>query len=625
MHRSQLAWAAAALVALGCSDASAPAGRAGTIAARAYIDRDASGTHTDADSALAGVSVAVLRDTTEVATAVTDAAGLASFPSLPPGGYTVRLGGEPPAGTVLASNPTPPAPVSFQGTAPAVEFRFAYLPGSVAGTVYRDDNLSGAFEAESDTPGAGLLVYLLAADAGAPGAVLDSVVADAAGAYRFPYVAPGSYWVRFENPTTIDFGAAGATRAVTVTARAAATVSGAFTGSLIIPVLEVRGKTVGQPVAVVGNVSVSPGSFTSGTGGVNSEIWVQDATGGIAVFSVPTADSLTYALGDLVEVSGTLGAFGGQLQISGPVVRELEGNTPVVARNLTGAQVNALGANEGLLVSVANVTVTAVGGGTGAAFNVTATDAAGEAITIRVAGLGTGLARESFVVGNRYNVTGILTQFNGTAQLKPRVAGDLVLAAAITPIATARASSGAVVTVVGNLTVPPGVFTSGSGGVNSEIWVQDATGGIAVFSVPSAEAANLALGDRVEVTGTVSAFNGQLQIGSGPTVVEVTGAAVVAPKDLTGVEVNALGANEGLLVSLGNFTVTGVGTASSSGAFNVDGTADGVAVRLRVNGLPTGLTPAEFTVGSVYAVTGILTQFNGTAQLKLRFRTDVTP
>ena len=48
-------------------------------------------------------------------------------------------------------------------------------------------------------------------------------------------------------------------------------------------------------------------------------------------------------------------------------------------------------------------------------------------------------------------------------------------------------------------------------------------------------------------------------------------------------------------------------------------------VRLRVNGLPTGLTPAEFTVGSVYAVTGILTQFNGTAQLKLRFRTDVTP
>ena len=43
------------------------------------------------------------------------------------------------------------------------------------------------------------------------------------------------------------------------------------------------------------------------------------------------------------------------------------------------------------------------------------------------------------------------------------------------------------------ITAPPAVFPSGSGFVNSVIWVQDATGGIALFSVLTGFIANLFL------------------------------------------------------------------------------------------------------------------------------------
>jgi hypothetical protein len=51
----------------------------------------------------------------------------------------------------------------------------------------------------------------------------------------------------------------------------------------------------------------------------------------------------------------------------------------------------------------------------------------GDTLVVRVNGLATGLTRASFTIGERYNVTGILTQFNGTAQVKPRFATDVAL------------------------------------------------------------------------------------------------------------------------------------------------------------------------------------------------------
>jgi len=424
-----------------------------------------------------------------------------------------------------------------------------------------------------------------------------------------------------ENPTSINFGASGATRRVLVAPGSVVPATAIFTGALITDIATARTRASGQTVAIQGSLTVRPGSFVSGTGGVNSEVWVQDATGGIAVFSVPTADSSLYALGDRVEVQGALSVFSGQRQVGGTGLRftRLGTGTPVAALAQTVAQAMAL-TNEGRLVTIPGLRVTTVQTGTAASFNVTAADASGAEITIRAAAAG--LTRAAFTVGDRYAITGVLTQFNGVAQLKPRGVADV--APAVATIAAARAApAGTVITVGGNITVPPNLFTSGTNGVNSEIWLQDATGGIAAFSVLSAESANFALGDRVELTGTRGANAGQIQLTT-PTLMRVGAGTAPAPLDVTGAAANSL-ANDGRLVTVSGFTVTTVGTGTAA-AFNVTGTTpDGATVTVRVSSLNTGLTRANFTVGQTYTVTGILTQFNAAAQIKLRFRTDVTP
>lgn len=612
--RFTAALSVAALAGLACQEASSPNGVPGAITVQAYIDRDASGTLTAGDSVIASFDVSVELDGQSVASQATDATGRVTFTDLPPARYRVVTSETAPSGTVLSTNAEPTALLPFRGGADTVDYRFSFFPGSADGRVYRDDNTDGDYDPGIDTPGSGLYVLLKSG-----GTTVDSVTADANGLYSFPLVAPGSYTLQFEDTPTIDY-TGGASRTVTIDPEAVASNNGVFTGSLVITIANARARAIGAGVTVVGRLTVPPNIFTSGSGGVNSEIWVQDASGGISVFSVLSASS--FALGDSVEVSGTLGAFSGQLQIqtSPTVTFKAAGNAPAAAA-ITVAQANARGANEGKLVSVSNVRIVSVPGGTGAAFTVVGEDATtGEDIQIRVAAANTGLTRASFAVGSDYIVSGILTQFNGTAQVKPRFATDI---AGPISIAAARASAaGTVVTVAGNITVPPNILTSGTGGVNSEIWVQDATGGIAVFSVPSAS--TLALGDRVEVTGTMGAFSAQLQIATSPVVTFKSAGTPPAPVVVTGTEFNAL-TNDGRLGTLQAVTITTI-PGGTGAAFTVTGTAaDGQVVQIRVGAANTGLTRASFTVGNTYSVTGVLSQFNGTAQVKPRFATDVTP
>jgi len=442
-----------------CKDASEPAARHGTIAVRAYVDRDASGTFTTGDSALSGVQIRAERDGAAAVTATTDDEGLVRFGDMEAGTYRIAAaGGQLPAGATLASNPTPTAAVTFLGDTSRVEFRFVFFPGTVTGRVFREDNGVEGYQVGGDTPGAGLRVELLADSADATGApipsntVLATTTTDANGAYTFNLVRLGNYFVRIENPTTISFGAAGNTRRVIVAPQQSATVSGTtFTGSLVLTIAQARTKAQPSVVAVEGVVTAPPGPFA--TSNNRSEIWVQDATGGIAVFAAPTDLAPAYAVGTRVRVSGILGNNAGQLQIGVP--QQAVGNPPppqleiltgtgtVTPTAVTGTQVNALGANEGRLVQLSGFRVTTVGSAsaTSGAFNVTGTTPDGQTVTLRVAGAipngapNTGLTITSFAVGSRYTITGILTRFTtGTppvtlAQLKPRSTADVVLEA----------------------------------------------------------------------------------------------------------------------------------------------------------------------------------------------------
>ncbi len=611
-----LAAAALALFALGaCDEATAPPGESAAVDVRVYLDRDASGSFSAPDSGLSGVALTLVPTSgPEIAlSATSDAQGIATFREVQPGAYTLTLPSTAPAGTVLATATAPRVVVSAIGQVQAPEVRYAWLPGSISGRIFRDDDGNGAFST-GDTPGAGLFVVLSRGTTR-----VDSLVADEQGAFRFPFLTPGSYTVRLENPGTITY-AGGATRTIAVAASSMNTVSAIFTGALVIPIAEARARPVGATVAVIGNLVVRPGRFTSGA---NSELWIQDATGGIAAFSVPTADSALYQLGDRLEISGARSAFSQQSQINIARISNLGPGTVPTPVSQSAAQVNAL-TLDGQLVRVANLTVTSIPTGTGPAFTVVSEDASGTRVDLRIAGLGTGLSRASFTVGSRYTITGVLTRFNANAQIKIRDVNDVQAGIPVTPIATVRSTgvNGTSYTIAGRISAAPGSFTSGTNNVNSEIWVQDASGGIAVFSAPTADSTTLALGTLVEVAGARSAFSGQLQLGS-PTITRIGAGAAIAPAVQNGTQVTAR-TLEGQLVTLPGFTVTTIGGGTGA-AFTVTGTADGATVQVRVGGALRGLSRASFTVGNTYSVTGILTQFNGTAQIKPRVASDVTP
>ncbi|MEO7522174.1 MAG: SdrD B-like domain-containing protein, partial [Gemmatimonas sp.] len=201
-----------------CSEATAPAGKSADVQVRAYIDVDASGSFTAADAPMSNVTIALLSNDgavrAEVAQAVTGANGIATF-KVAPGSYTVRLPATVPGGAVLASSSEPRIVVSALGTYTASDIRYAYLPSTISGRIFRDDNANGTFDA-TDTPGAGLAVVLRSELGSAPGARVDSVVTDATGAYEFRFLPPGAYYTVLENPTSINFGTSGATRRVVV-------------------------------------------------------------------------------------------------------------------------------------------------------------------------------------------------------------------------------------------------------------------------------------------------------------------------------------------------------------------------------------------------------------------------
>ena len=479
--------AIAVLVALAaCDEAAAPEGEPGDLTVAAYIDNDASGTLTAGDTPIPGLTVAVFDGTREVASAPTGADGRVTFSDLPPGSYRVESTGTVPAGATLTSNPSPSAVIDFRGRSVSVDFRYAMFPGIITGRVFRDENANGTFEQGTDIPGPGLWVWLRA-DTGAVGAKLDSVRTDSLGAYRFGRVAPGSYFLEFERLGAINYGASGSTRRITVVGAATASQNVLFTGSIFVTVRQARATPVDSTVAVIGDITVPAGVFNGATPGANSEIWVQDSTGGIAVFSVPTADSATYRLGTRVEVVGPIALFNGQKQITRTSIRVRTGGSVVAPKANTAAQARAL-TDEGRLINVPSLRVVTVPTGTGGAFTVVTVSSTNDTLQIRVNGTATGLTRGSFIVGERYNITGILTQFNGTAQLKPRFATDVQQIVA-TPVARI---------VINELMPDPALVADGAGE-----WIELYNWGTASIDIQNWKLFGNSAGDTARITASL--------------------------------------------------------------------------------------------------------------------------
>ena len=171
-----------------------------TIKGTIYRDADRSESLEDGEKLYEGVTVDLLdADGHVVATTTTDAHGAYAFTNLEEGTYKVRVRKEGPIADLVqtedpdATKDNASGDITLELTNPIKEnVNFGYISdNSIAGTVYRDDNRSGALNpGEKGYPEQ--TVQLLDKD----GAVVATTKTDANGAYSFDNLPDGTYSVR---------------------------------------------------------------------------------------------------------------------------------------------------------------------------------------------------------------------------------------------------------------------------------------------------------------------------------------------------------------------------------------------------------------------------------------------
>ena len=178
-----------------------------------------------------------------------------------------------------------------------------------------------------------------------------------------------------------------------------------------------------------------------------------------------------------------------------------------------------------------------------------------------------------------------------------------------------------------------GIVTSFPGQVdNSFTWIEDETGGIQIFS-SALEGTDppIEIGDRIEISGTLSEFGGQLQIGGTVSLNALEKDVLVpVPMASTTGEIAAAGPVptaplQGRLVSLTGVEITadfGSGSLNVQNATINDGSGaaimridDGVANRDNL--------PSLYPAGTCYDVVGMVGSFDGAGQIFPRSTDDI--
>ena len=586
---------------------SIPEGIPGTVQVRAFVDEDGSGAYSPGtDVPLAGLTVALVApDGTPAGQAETNAEGQAVFSGVRPGGYSVELSGPVPGGAVLVSGTRPSVAVPAQGGTVEARFRFVSSPGSLQGLVFRDVSGSGDFDPATDETGEGFRIELFRGG-DAAGEASGDMITGPNGVFSFEALRPGAWTLRITPPPPLQV-AGDSVRTVTVGAGATTSVDVIFEGDLVLEIADARTLSSGTPVTVEGVVTAAQNTWNP------REVMVQDATGGILVF-VRSGQSPALELGDRVRVSGTIGFFSGNIQITNPTVEFMGVEAPPEPRRITGEEMLAR-TYEGQLVTLSRVTVDSIDVQNFDNHDVFVTAEDGSELIIR-GDSRSGIASADWTVGVTYQVTGSLRFFGGNPQLYPRSTADFFDVNGELGVAQVRALAvGDPATIRGIVTVDQPAF----GGRN--IFVQDATGGILVFLASADSGLGLEIGDEVRISGTLGAFNGELQISQNPTV-EILGTGTPpAPRPISGKEMITR-VFEGELASLGVVTVNDIAVQNFDNHNVFVTTADGSQVVIRVDSR-TGVGSARWTVGESYEVTGLLRVFRGLPQLFPRRPADV--
>ncbi|MGC9400400.1 MAG: CehA/McbA family metallohydrolase [Anaerolineae bacterium] len=347
-------------------------------------------------------------------------------------------------------------------------------------------------------------------------------------------------------------------------------------------------------VTVQGNISTPPNVFAS------YELWMQDATAGIDVYrSAGLPGGLQ--LGDVVEVTGEIGEYNGKKEIMpgdlSDVVLIDRGvpPTPIVTDTASISE-----ASEGWLVVITGTVSNK--GSNGFDLN----DGSGATAVYRDST--TGIDLSGVNNGDLLTLVGISSQYDSSSpydsgyQVMPRYQYDIAHGDVL-PIALARQeSAGVTVTVQGAVTALPGTFEDAA--QNRELYVQDGTGGIDVFSfggLPIPQG-SLELGDIISVTGEIDFYKGKMEII--PTEIVTQGLnSPIEPKIQWAGNIGE--ETEGLLTVI-------TGTVSNKGSSGFDLTDTSGTVAVYIDG-DTGIDLSGISDGDMLRVTGLSSQYDSSA------------
>jgi len=203
---------------------------------------------------------------------------------------------------------------------------------------------------------------------------------------------------------------------------------GAENGGGVIPgesvtILEARNAADGTAVTISGVLTVSD-QF-------NGSAYIQDATGGIAVFDTQVHGAGLFNIGDSLTISGTRSSFNEQVQIGSVTVVVNNGlpTQPIVTLDIT---LSELASHPGELVRILNPTFPSPGNLLFGNSNFVLTDASGTGemrVDADAPGLA-GLAQPETCT----EITGVVGRFYEIYQLLPRMAADVPCAEPYVPV-----------------------------------------------------------------------------------------------------------------------------------------------------------------------------------------------
>ncbi|MBU1823292.1 MAG: endonuclease/exonuclease/phosphatase family protein, partial [Bacteroidetes bacterium] len=219
--------------------------------------------------------------------------------------------------------------------------------------------------------------------------------------------------------------------------------------------------------------------------------------------------------------------------------------------------------------------------------------------------------------------SGTITLTGGDATLEVPVGGVVNSSNPITPISIARQVAGRTFTIQGRVTV-----TNQLG--SRQIYIQDETGGIVVYSGPSGPdfSTQVQLGDLVEVRGPISVFNGFTEITGTDnfTVVEGIEKSIPEPKTIT---LNQLADYQGQLVEVVDATITPeAATFAGNSNYIIAASNQSGVLRINANSQLSGAgkpaNPVAYVIGIADRfVSGATTPGTNGLQLQPRILEDI--